>query len=193
MNFPPSRPVLSIFSKVPSPLLRKTSFGSPAFPITRSGKPSLSRSAHIAVTPQLHEATPDFSVTSSNVPSPRFRKRRVQSASGCVLPDFRQREPFFTCWTRTRSSQPSPSKSASAAPPPIVGMSLPSVMSPWNRNFTPEAFVTSVKRPPVTCLRAEGSPGKKIEQATRSAMATATAAIAEMRNSFTRRLTCAGV
>ena len=63
----------------------------------------------------------------SNVPLPRFRKRRVHSARGCVRTDFRHFEALFTCWTRTRSRFPSPSKSASTAPPPIVGMSLASM------------------------------------------------------------------
>src|SRR5664280_823994 len=66
VNFPPSRPVFSILSNVPSPLFRKTRFASPALPMTRSGKPSLSRSAHIAVTPQPQATTPDPSVTSAN-------------------------------------------------------------------------------------------------------------------------------
>ena len=70
VNFPPSRPVFSIFSNVPSPLFRNTRFGSPALPMTRSGKPSSSRSAHIAETPQPQATTPERSVTSSNVPSP---------------------------------------------------------------------------------------------------------------------------
>ncbi len=147
----------------------------------------------MAVTPHPQATTPDFSVTSSNVPSPRFRKRRVQSASGCVLPALLQRVPFLTCWTRTRSSQPSPSKSASAAPPPIVGMSLPSMMSPWNRNATPEAAVTSVKSEPVTFVRRDGSSRKRIFQATASPAARTTTTIAAARRNLPSRLNSPGV
>ena len=55
------------------------------------------------------------------------------------------------------------------------------MMSPWNRNFTPEAFVTSVKSEPATFFRRESSPPRIRLHATTPPAAARTTARASNR------------